>query len=206
MISFKCTPPLNGSFVRIASPGPSFSAPYARIARGTPCVIEPRCTGWANACATQFKSRSKKAQEKSLRERALLPPYGQLAGVIVSGAGRGKLVTAPTLNLRPHNELLPGIGVYVSRISVDAGPFLDSITNVGVRPTFGETDLTVETFILNDAAPSQATSARLQFIKRLRNESRFESPEALRRQIGLDVRRAQKFFHLLKTFGHAGPE
>jgi riboflavin kinase/FMN adenylyltransferase len=108
------------------------------------------------------------------------------------------------LNLKAENELLPGIGVYVSRMSVDGGPFVESITNVGVRPTFDDGELTIETFILNGQVPPAATRARLEFVKRLRNERRFESVEALRRQILLDVGRAQRFFQFLKAFKHAG--
>jgi riboflavin kinase/FMN adenylyltransferase len=84
-------------------------------------------------------------------------------------------------------------------MSLDGGRFLDSVTNIGRRPTFGENELSIETFILNDAVPAEAVSARLQFIRRLRNERKFESPEALRRQIGRDIQRSEKFFRLLAS-------
>ncbi|PYS55725.1 MAG: hypothetical protein DMG13_02630, partial [Acidobacteria bacterium] len=56
-------------------------------------------------------------------------------------------------------------------------------------------------FVLNDTVPAHADSARLDFFYRLRDEVKFESPEALRRQIGKDVKRAQKFFRLWKCSG-----
>lgn len=127
----------------------------------------------------------------------MMERWFEIEGRIVSGAGRGRSVTVPTLNLLPENELIPEMGVYVSRMSIDRGSFLDSITNVGVRPTFGENELTIETFVLNGAIPPQAISARLQFIKRLRSERCFESAEALRAQIDLDIQRARRFFRLL---------
>ena len=111
---------------------------------------------------------------------------------------------APTLNLEPENELIPKIGVYVSRISLDGSPFMDSVTNIGVRPTFNESNLTIETFVLN-AAPPAAGRARLQLLHRLRDEMKFPSPEALREQIVLDVTRAQRFFRILASPPAGGP-
>src|SRR5262249_36355121 len=122
---------------------------------------------------------------------------------IVSGAGRGRTMQVPTLNLEPENELIPSVGVYVSRISLDNGPFMNAVTNIGVRPTFGEIRLTIETFVLNDAVPEQAGKARLQVLYRLRDEKKFASPVEIRRQTGVDGQRAQKFFRLL---GRGGKE
>ena len=99
--------------------------------------------------------------------------------------------------------MIPTIGVYVSRISLDNGPFVNAVTNIGTRPTFDEKDLTIETFVLNNTVPG-AAKARLNFLYRLRDEKRFASPEELRRQISLDVERAKKFFHLLEGDGGDG--
>ncbi len=132
----------------------------------------------------------------------LLGRWPELEGGIVSGAGRGRSVTVPTLNLQAENELLPAKGVYVTFISLDGGPFLHAVTNIGMRPTFNESGLTIETFVLNDPVPGGVRAARLKLMKRLRDEVKFESPEALRRQIAIDVRRAQKFNSRLRTLGH----
>jgi len=132
----------------------------------------------------------------------LLGRWPEIEGRIVSGAGRGRSLTVPTLNLSPENELLPAKGVYITQISLDGGPFLQSVTNIGIRPTFSESAMTVETFVLHDPVPEGIVSARLRFLKRLRDETKFESPEALRRQIALDVMRTQRFFSRMSTFGH----
>ncbi len=134
----------------------------------------------------------------------LLGRWPELEGTIVSGAGRGRNVTVPTLNLQPENELLPARGVYITRISLDGGPFLHSVTNIGVRPTFAGSTITVETFVLNDPVPDCVVSARLRCIKRLRDEMKFESPEALRRQITADVCNTQRFLRRLSTFANVG--
>jgi riboflavin kinase/FMN adenylyltransferase len=130
------------------------------------------------------------------RAARLLGRWYEIEGQIVSGAGRGRNVTVPTLNLDPSNELLPAFGVYVTRISLDGGGFLDAVSNIGVRPTFGENTPTIETFVLRSPVPP-ARTARLQFLHRIREERRFDSPELLARQIGLDVQRALKFFRRL---------
>src|SRR6185369_10757728 len=127
----------------------------------------------------------------------LLGRWIQIEGDIVSGAGRGRTMQVPTLNLQPENELIPKVGVYVTRISLDNGAFMNAVTNVGFRPTFDETRLTIETFVLDKQIPADVDTARLEFLYRLRDEKKFASADELRGQIGLDVKRAQKFFRML---------
>ncbi len=124
----------------------------------------------------------------------LLGRWFEIEGNIVSGAGRGRTMKVPTINLDSENELIPKTGVYITRISLDGGAMLKAVTNIGVRPTFNESGLTIETFVLTGPVPERAAAARIEFIHRLRDEMKFPSPEALRRQIDIDVRRAQRFF------------
>jgi riboflavin kinase / FMN adenylyltransferase len=127
----------------------------------------------------------------------LLGRWVEIEGKLVSGAGRGRTIQVPTLNLESENELIPKMGVYVTRISLDDGPFMDAVTNIGVRPTFDGSELTIETFVLNEVVAG-ARRARLAFLYRLRDEIKFASSEALRQQIAVDVQRAQKFFRAIK--------
>ena len=127
----------------------------------------------------------------------LLGRWVEIQGKIVSGAGRGRTMKVPTLNLEPKNELIPNGGVYITRIALDGGEFLDAVTNIGTRPTFNEVSQTIETFILNAPVPEEVSEAKLSFLYRLRDEKKFDSPEELRAQIAIDVRRAQKFFRTL---------
>jgi riboflavin kinase/FMN adenylyltransferase len=133
----------------------------------------------------------------------MLGRWYEIEGCIVTGAGRGKSVTVPTLNLEPLNELVPPRGVYVTRTSMDTSGFVDSITNIGTRPTFDDGSLSIETFVLRDPVPAAVTSARIQFLRRIRDEQKFDSPELLRQQIGRDVHRAERFFRILKAGKHA---
>ena len=131
------------------------------------------------------------------RAGRLLGRWVEIQGKIVSGAGRGRTMKIPTLNLEPENELIPNGGVYITRIALDGGSLRDAVTNIGTRPTFNETSQTIETFVLNAPVPEEVSEARLAFLYRLRDEKKFDSPEELRAQIAVDVRRAQQFFRML---------
>jgi len=117
------------------------------------------------------------------------------------GRGYGRKYTVPTINLSRYSELVPKDGVYISQIAL-AGECFDAVTNIGNRPTFGPDSFAIETHILNfhPIELSVDTEVELTFLKRLRDEIKFPSVEALRLQIGRDVGRAQHFFALMKSF------
>lgn len=113
------------------------------------------------------------------------------------GRGIGTRLLVPTVNLAEYHELLPALGVYVTRLTVGERCF-QAVTNVGNRPTFGEASFAVESHIL-DFEPvelSEETPLELEFLMRLRGEKQWPSPEALKAQIFKDVARARRFFRL----------
>ena len=130
--------------------------------------------------------------------RALLGRPFFIAGTPASGRGYGTRYTVPTINFGPYSELLPANGVYITQMEV-AGEVFDAVTNVGNRPTFGEDSFTVETHLLNfhPIDLTESTPLRLCFLHRLREERKWPNPEALREQIGRDVAKARRYFHLL---------
>jgi len=129
----------------------------------------------------------------------MLGRWFEIEGRIAAGEGRGRNETVPTLNLEPDNELLPSPGVYITRTAMDSDIFVESITNIGTRPTFNGTSQTIETFVLNAPVPPTVTRMRLQFLKRVRDERRFDSADLLRAQIGRDVQAAKRFFEMLQA-------
>lgn len=137
----------------------------------------------------------------ALAARLLLRPYG-LEGDVVSGRGVGSKQTVPTLNLATKSELIPARGVYVTCTrDLEADRSWNSITNIGYRPTFGASDeLTVETFLLDPLEGETPRRIRVEFLRRVRDERKFDSPEALRAQILKDVRAAQNYFRRLKAW------
>jgi len=119
-------------------------------------------------------------------------PY-YIDGLVVHGRGRGREIGVPTANLQTGNELVPPHGVYATIMTVD-GTFHAGITNVGIRPTFGETDLAIETHLLDFQGDLYGRDVRLSFVQRLRDERRFADVDALRTQIAADQRRAERLF------------
>jgi riboflavin kinase/FMN adenylyltransferase len=127
--------------------------------------------------------------------RLLGRPYS-LTGEVVPGHGVGHKQTVPTLNLRPSAEVLPQTGVYITCTDdLDGSRRWQSVTNVGYRPTFGGTEgVKVETFLLEPMGGAPPQRIRVSFLWRLRDERKFETPEALKMQILRDVARAQAYF------------
>ena len=111
------------------------------------------------------------------------------------GRGIGSRLTVPTINLAKYDELLPANGVYVTALQLD-GRKWKSVTNVGMRPTFGAESFAVESHIL-DFEPvelQETTPLKLTFLHRLREERRFADAAELKRQILHDVKRAERWF------------
>jgi riboflavin kinase/FMN adenylyltransferase len=138
--------------------------------------------------------------------RALLGRCFAISGTPASGRGYGTRYTVPTINLAAYAELLPANGVYITSLTVGAGPSsetFDAVTNVGNRPTFGADSFTVESHLLNfhPIALEEQTPLTLTFLQRLRAEMRWPSPEALREQIGRDVVKAKRYFSLCRVVG-----
>jgi riboflavin kinase / FMN adenylyltransferase len=116
-----------------------------------------------------------------------------ISGEIVSGHGVGSKQTVPTLNLKTDAEILPRNGVYVTRTNdLQSTRQWASITNIGHRPTFGGGELSIETFVLDpfEAVPERI---RLEFLRRVRDERKFDDPAALKSQILRDVGRANAY-------------
>jgi riboflavin kinase/FMN adenylyltransferase len=111
----------------------------------------------------------------------------------------GAKKTVPTLNLATRTEVLPKRGVYVTRTTdLDGGSQWESVTNIGYRPTFGGDDrLSIETFLLEPLTGPAPRVIRVEFLWRLRDERKFESPDVLKTQILKDVARATAYFRRL---------
>lgn len=134
--------------------------------------------------------------------RALLGRPFAVRSRPAAGRGYGTRYAVPTINLAPYPELLPGNGVYCTSLRVGDEVF-EGVTNVGNRPTFGTDSFAVETHLLEfpPMALTEATELELTFFLRLRGEMRWDSPEALKEQIGRDVGRARRFFGLRRVLG-----
>jgi riboflavin kinase/FMN adenylyltransferase len=132
--------------------------------------------------------------------RLLGRPFA-LTGEVVGGTGTGRKFTFPTLNLAAEQELLPARGVYITRTFFDGeNCSRRSVTNIGVRPTFNGSALSVETHLLDFQGTNTPNRIEVRFWKRLREEKKFTGPEELRAQIARDIATANKFFSRLRRF------
>ena len=123
---------------------------------------------------------------------ALLGHHYFIDGVVVRGRARARELS-PTANLRPRTKLPPA-GVYATTAAI-TGVAHPSVTNVGMRPTFGDVDrVHVETHLLDGGRDLYDARVRLSFVQRLRDERKFADVDALRAQIEADCRSARRLF------------
>src|ERR1019366_7607982 len=117
----------------------------------------------------------------SLAARFLERPYA-LEGEVTGGRGVGSKQTVPTLNLATDAGGIPARGVYVTRThDLEDGREWNSITNIGYRPTFGESgERTIETFLLDPLEGEAPRRIRVAFLHRLRDKRRFSETRGLR--------------------------
>jgi len=115
------------------------------------------------------------------------------SGEVTEGDKRGRTLGFPTANLLPRDGyVVPGHGVYACRATTADGVVHVAATNVGVRPMFvtGRGEL-IEAFLVDFQGDIYGTELRVEFLKRLRGEKRFESVDALIEQMGRDVEEAR---------------
>jgi riboflavin kinase/FMN adenylyltransferase len=118
--------------------------------------------------------------------RLLGRPYS-VKGKVVHGAKRGRALGFPTINLAvPPERLLPRDGIYAMSVRVRDAE-VTAAASLGVRPTFGGGDRTLEAYLLDWKGDVYGDTIEAAFVKRLRDELRFASAEELTEQIARDV-------------------
>jgi riboflavin kinase/FMN adenylyltransferase len=115
----------------------------------------------------------------------------ELCATVIRGEGVGASIGFPTANLLVENELIPASGVYATRMTLGRTRY-ESVTNIGMRPTFGGKRLTVETHLLNFKKSIYGKKIRLAFLKKIREEMMFPHVEGLVQQIQKDIEAAKK--------------
>jgi len=122
--------------------------------------------------------------------RALLGRPFDLDGMVVKGDGRGRSIGFPTANVDTHGELLPASGVYAVRVRI-RDRWHGGAANIGTKPTFGGSAVTVEVHLLDWSGDLYGQEVRVEFLERLRAERRFASVSELTAQIRRDVEEAR---------------
>lgn len=125
--------------------------------------------------------------------RRLLGRWFDLQGTVVTGQQRGRTIGWPTANVDTSNELRPAAGVYAVRVRESpSDPWLGGVANIGVKPTFGGSEVTIEVHVLDFQGDLYGKQLQVQFIERLRAERRFGSIAELSNQIGRDAESARE--------------
>jgi riboflavin kinase/FMN adenylyltransferase len=135
------------------------------------------------------------------KARAFLGRPFALTGEVVRGQGRGRTLGFPTANVAVDNESVPRRGVYVTETMAFSTRF-PSITNVGVRPTFGGTTLSVESHLIDVDEDLYGERVEVRFLARLRDETTFAGPAELADQLARDQAAATSYFSGLSLARH----
>jgi riboflavin kinase/FMN adenylyltransferase len=124
--------------------------------------------------------------------RLLGRPF-DLDGDVVRGDQRGRTIGFPTANLASQNELRPAAGVYAVRVGLlERERWLGGAANLGVKPTFGGAEITIEAHLFDFSGDLYGQRLRLQFLERLRSEEKYASVVELTAQIHRDVAAAKE--------------
>lgn len=117
-----------------------------------------------------------------------------ISGEVIHGQKLGRTIGIPTANLRiPEGTLVPAFGVYATKVYLPDGTEKLAVTNVGVRPTVGEsTEITVEPWILDYSGQLYGEKIRVDFYHRLRGEKKFSGLQELQQEIFRNAEETRK--------------
>lgn len=122
----------------------------------------------------------------------LLGRYFELSGIVVHGHARGRALGYPTANLQiPSQQIKPASGVYAGIAELPGEQFAAAIS-VGTNPHFDGSETTVEAYLLDFDRDIYDQVLNLKFVRRLREQARFETLAALLDQIATDVERTRE--------------
>ncbi len=118
-------------------------------------------------------------------------PY-EIEGTVIKGKSRGRRLGFPTANIHPLNDIAPP-GVFISKVRIGSKIF-PSVTHVGSKPTFDEKEIMIESYIIDYNNSLYEKKLYVQFLKKIREEKKFETPEALSLQIKNDLEKTRIYF------------
>jgi riboflavin kinase/FMN adenylyltransferase len=180
-----------------------FNHTFGRGARGTPALLGElgARSGLAVHVLPPLEVAGQTVSSSAIREALgtgdvalagglLGRPYG-ITGQVQRGAGRGRALGFPTANLRPDRPLILAPGVYAARASWNDSRG-DAVVNVGYRPTFGEDQYWIETYIFDFSGDLYDRPLSVEFVARIRPEMKFPGVDALKQQVAADMAMARQ--------------
>lgn len=154
-------------------------------------TIAKVCLDGREVSSTYVRSCVEKG-EMELAEKLLGMPY-PVSGVVVKGNQLGRNLGFPTVNLLPsESKLMPPNGVYFSQVR-HRGRLYRAISNVGYKPTVTEEHVMgIESYLYDFEGDIYGEPIEVYLLRFSRPEQRFESVEALRRQLEKDIEQGAK--------------
>mgnify|MGYP001475756601 FL=1 len=124
------------------------------------------------------------------RAAMLLGRSYSISGKVVHGDKRGREIGFPTANIHMFHNRPPLKGVFAVKLNNMYG-----VANLGVRPTIaGFSKLNLEVHLFNFSKNIYGKHAHVTFLKKIRDEKKFENIDALKKQIQIDIENVKKFF------------
>ena len=153
-------------------------------------ITEPVISDGQIVSSTLIRQRYQEGD--MLNVAKLLGYYPAIAGKVVSGEHRGREMGYPTANIEISSlQALPSYGVYAAFAEYKK-QLLPSIVNIGNKPTFNSSKVTVEVHLFDFKGNVYQENLKIRLLKKIRSEQKFRSKEDLQAQIGLDILAAQK--------------
>lgn len=147
-------------------------------------------------CVDQQRVSSSRVREALLNDdlasvEHLLGRRFSLWGTVVHGDKRGRELGYPTANMKLHRPVVPMSGIFAVRVMGLSGKPLDAVASLGSRPMFDGDDVLLEVFIFDFDQEIYGHCIGVEFVKKLRDEEKFASIEALKVQMAQDVEQAK---------------
>ena len=120
-------------------------------------------------------------------------PFG-MSGRVAHGAKRGRIIGFPTANIFLHRRAVPISGVYAVKVLGIENEVVYGVANVGTRPTVDGTRSLLEVHLFNFDRTIYGVHLYVEFVKKLRDEKKYDSFDELKLQIFKDAEEARVFF------------
>ncbi|MDN4523409.1 bifunctional riboflavin kinase/FAD synthetase [Fictibacillus fluitans] len=184
-----------------------FDYTYGKYGKGNMAVMEESAGGAFSQTVIEKLERNGQKISSTLIRNLLkdgnvdaIPEYlgrpYSISGKVVHGESRGTSIGFPTANVEPAPEyLIPANGVYIVQAEVD-GQRLNGVANIGTKPTFHEErEASIEVHLFDFSSNIYGKDVEVHWLSRIRDEKKFESVDALVKQIGADKQAGLNYFY-----------
>ena len=167
---------------------------YSKIYKFKTHILKPIAANNTIISSTRIKDYIKSGEIGKAKK--ILGHDITISGRVISGKGRGrKLLNFATANIEtPSDKILPVNGVYLVEIKIDNKKYY-GLMNIGIKPTFKETERTIEVHIINFNKKIYNKNVIVNILQKIREEKYFSNTNLLKKQIENDILIAHKIIN-----------